>query len=308
MTVLFVDDNTKVLSIDDFALLRHRIWLRKTYGLEVPAEESQIIDGHHYTNIWRELDRNSIYLFNQLQLPHDEQGDRLASVLDTIRFRLFNKIETNEAILAEFGSLQAGWDNPIALYAFLSNRKYNFTGAYIRCPDLTQMCYATANEFLNPIGERIVKALYTDHDATQAKAELRTIFSIGDFLADQLLMDFTWLGGPFDQLIMNGSKFFNPSLGPGARAGLDYAAKTNQGDWDQLLGRIKEKFNDLPMPTVNGNRITFDERALEHTLCEYFKHVKYQNRGDAVVKMRYYRPAAAGQVGLLPYSWEAPSL
>ena len=308
MTSIVADVENNVLLIDDFALLRHRIWLRKTYGVDVPAQESQIIDGHHYTNIWRELDRNSIYLFNKLQRPHDENGSIVESVLDTIRFRLFNKIETNEAILGEFGSLKAGWENPLALYSFLSNRKYNFTGAYIRCPDLTQMCYATSNEILQPIGERIAKALYEDQDAKAARAELRTVFSIGDFLADQLLMDFTWLGSPFERQVMNGSEFFTPSLGPGARAGLAYAQETRQGDWSELLSRLQEKFQDLPMPTVNGEAIRFDERALEHTLCEYFKHVKYQKRGDAVVKMRYYKPAQGVSVDLLPYTWEGPVL
>lgn len=292
-----------VLPVDDFAVLRHKIWLRKTYGYNLPAEESEILDCHHYTNIWRELDRNSVYLFNNIQ-PR-ELSSLHHTTWNTILFRLFNKIETHEAIIERFGSLVDGFKDPVALYAFLSNRTANFTGAYVRCPDLTQLCYANSNEYLEPTVGAITEALLVG-DAKAAWKGLRSIFSIGDFLADQLLMDLTWQGGAFDREIVPASKFFVPDLGPGAKAGLAYCSETGQGTWAELLPRINEKLQALLLPQVNGSPVLFDERALEHTLCEYFKHVKFQNRGDSTVKMRNYKPATGTKVDALPFSWTAP--
>jgi hypothetical protein len=85
-----------VLPITEFARLRHRMWLTKTYGeKKYPLPDAaSALTPYHFTNLWRELDRNSVYLFNDVQRRHDD--DLLGSVIDTLRFRVFNKIETNE--------------------------------------------------------------------------------------------------------------------------------------------------------------------------------------------------------------------
>lgn len=299
---LLANVENNVLMIDDFALLRHKIWLRKTYGVDLPAEESKILDAHHYTNIWRELDRNSVYLFNTVQ--RRGLADFKDTVWDTVLFRLFNKIDTHQAIVNQFGDLQTAFSYPIQLYAFLSNRAANFTGAYVRCPDLTQLVYANNSEALEPVIDRVTEALL-QHDAQGAWKALRSIFSIGDFLADQLMMDLTWIGGDFDNWVTPASEFFIPSFGPGAKAGIAYCQETKQGSAATILERLKEKFQDQPMPLAFGNRVQYDARAFEHTLCEYFKHVKFQSRGTATVKMRNYTPANSN-VAALPWTWTAP--
>jgi len=302
----------EILSIKDFATLRHKIWLRKTYNYQVPFEESQILDQHHYTNIWRELDRNSIYLFNEVQTWAGSEAFEYnypQIVADTIRFRLFNKIETSEALIEEFDSLENAFANPIKLYSFLSNRKSNFTGAYVRCPDLSQLCHLTSNKNLIPVAESISRAIILEKDARKAWRLLRSVFSIGDFLADQLLMDLVWVGGELDSPRSSVSDWFSPAMGPGAKAGLKYCEETNQGKLNNLLVDLSEAFDSLPMPTLfeATTRLKYDDRALEHTLCEYYKHVKFQSRGDAKVKMRIYKPAVSYPVAKLPYTWSDPA-
>lgn len=303
------------MTLIEFAQLRHKIWLRKSYGYDLPTEESAVLDQHHYTNIWRELDRNSVYLFNTVQ--HVGLMSFEATVLNTIRFRLFNKIETNEALMAEFGSLATAFEDGQQLHKFLAGRQSNFTGAYVRCPDLKQLCELTSNQHLVPVAKAIAWALtgFTEDQepaprANDAWKAIRSIFSIGDFLADQLLMDLTWVGGPFEDFAGDVSNFFTPKPGPGARAGLKHCEQTGQGSWDQLLETVGAAMAELPMPTVQGVKIKFDERALEHTLCEYFKHVKFEGRNGAQVKMRKFdsnRPDRL-PVAVLPHTWTAPQL
>lgn len=297
---------SEVLSIKDFAVLRHKIWLRKSYGYPLPQEQSAILDQHHYTNIWRELDRNSVYLFNSVQRVW--LGNLNQTIADTIRFRLFNKIETNEALIEKFGSLDKAFDNADDLYDFLKSRKANFTGAYVRCPDLKLLCEETQNKKLKPIVNAIEEALLND-SAKEVIKLLRSIFSIGDFLADQLLMDLTWIGGQFDTQIQSAGEYFAPNLGPGAKAGLKHCIETGQGDFNQLLDTLQKQFDSLPMPTVNSQPVKFDARALEHTLCEYFKHVKFQQRNGKPVKMRVYKSNGEKRnVAILPWSWDAPKV
>jgi hypothetical protein len=302
----------EILSIKDFATLRHKIWLRKTYNYPVSFEESQILDQHHYTNIWRELDRNSIYLFNEVQTWAGSEAFEYGYpqiVADTIRFRLFNKIETSEALIEEFDSLENAFDNPEKMHGFLSKRKYNFTGAYIRCPNLSELCYKTSNKDLIPLAESISRAIVLEKDARKAWRLLKSVFSIGDFLADQLLMDLVWVGGELDSPHNSVSDWFSPAMGPGAKAGLNYCEETNQGNLKTLLVDLSEAFDSLPMPTLfeATTRLKYDDRALEHTLCEYYKHVKFQSRGNSYVKMRNYKPTANYSVAKLPYTWSDPS-
>jgi hypothetical protein len=303
--------NNQVLPIKEFATLRHKIWLRKTYGYSLDLEESAVLDQHHYTNIWRELDRNSIYLFNEIQgwaVADHFEYTFAQTVADTIRFRLFNKIETSQAMLQEFDTLENAFANPIRLYGFLSNRKANFTGAYVRCPDLSQLCHATSNKDLIPAAEAISRAIVLERDARKAWRLLRSIFSIGDFLADQLLMDLVWVGSALDAANNSVSNWFSPAMGPGAKAGLKYCEDTDQGNLKSLQSELSDAFDFLPMPMLfeNTTRLKFDDRALEHTLCEYFKHVKFQNRGNSKVKMRTYKPATDYKVARLPFTWSDP--
>ena len=300
-----------VLTIKEFAVLRHKIWLRKTYGYKLAKQESEILDQHHYTNIWRELDRNSIYLFNEIQTWASAEAFEYnypQIVVDTIRFRLFNKIETSEALIDQFDSLENAFEDSEKLHNFLKTRKSNFTGAYVRCPDLSQLCQLTANKELIPAAESISRAIVLEKDARKAWRLLRSIFSIGDFLADQLLMDLVWIGSELDSPRSSANNWFSPAMGPGAKAGLKYCEETGQGNLKTLQAGLSDAFDALPMPMLFEStvRLKYDDRALEHTLCEYYKHVKFQTRGDSKVKMRTYKPAKSYPVAKLPYTWSDP--
>jgi len=300
-----IHDN--VLPITEFARLRHRMWLTKTYGekkYQLP-EAASALTPYHFTNLWRELDRNSVYLFNDVQQPH---GDDLpGAVLDTLRFRVFNKIETNEAVLAEFGSLDEGFSSGKNLYAFLKDREANFTGAYIRCPSLERLCDATETKNLAPLADEVAELLRAG-DGRGVRKKVTELYSIGSFLADQLTMDLTWIGGPVDQETgRNAENLFTPKFGPGAKRGERYCLETGQGTAQEVLESIRQVFASEPVPRVYGKPVGFNGRELEHTLCEYQKHVRVARAtSPAGGKMRVFnqqRDPNRRAVAALPYTW-----
>lgn len=304
----------KVLPFKDFARLRHAIWLHKLDAERYPLPEDALpLTKHHYTNIWRELDRNSVYLFNSVQKYGLVQRDMLRYVEDTIRFRLFNKIDTNEAMLWEFSSLEDAYKDGETLFKFLDARNKrgdkNFTAAYVRCPDLRTLCVETQNDKLRPIAEQVLVALET-RDSKKLINELKSIFSIGAFLADQLAMDLAWIGGPYREP----AELFVPKLGPGARNGRDYAAETGQGDLDRLQQETLAQFTVGTTPKYtkvldDGSTllasVTFGARELEHTLCEYAKHVRVATAETPTqASMRVYRGTEHKvKVDRLPWTW-----
>lgn len=301
------DLQSGVLPITEFARVRHRMWLTKTYGeKKYPTDpKASVLSPYHFTNLWRELDRNSVYLFNTVQGQEDDLNKVVA---DTIRFRMFNKIETNEAILEEFGTLEAAFADSGKLYALLREREANFTGAYIRCPNLRTVCEVTQNNLLQPLADEVATLLQAGNGKA-ARKKVMELYSIGPFLADQLAMDLTWIGGPVDKLHGgDAEKLFTPGYGPGARRGAAYCVETGQGDATQVLEDIREMFASEPLPRVFGKPVGFNGRELEHTLCEYQKHVRVAKATTkAGGKMRNFNPNRDPNrkvVAALPHTWK----
>ena len=283
-----------MLTLVEFCQARHALWLERSYGLPVESlsKNTAELRQYHYTNLWRELDRHTVYLFNNVQVNSENSAKLVA---DTICYRAFNRIDTHEAILAHFNNWPTARADAKALYAFLSAREKNFTGAYVRCPDLKKVCEALCD--LREVATKTAQALEAGA-TTRAWKVLREIYSFGDFLVDQLVMDLVWQGGPFHGAFM-------PSLGPGAVRGLAHCAATGQGDWDTLLQTVDAGLPLDSRPMVAGSPVAYDARALEHSLCEYYKYIKHAESGTKKVKMRTYSTSLK-TLDRLPHNWSAP--
>ncbi|MBM4056713.1 MAG: hypothetical protein FJ275_00545 [Planctomycetes bacterium] len=284
----------KTMSFRAFTRARHQLWLERAYGAKAP-KEADALRPHHYTNLWRELDRGTVFLFNEVQRPR--LHDRPELIRHTILYRIFNVRETYEDVCFRFGNHLHRGVTAENLYEFLSSRDKNFTNAYVRCCDLRLVCEQLANldGHLYDIGSRLE---YGQVD--EARDAISRIYSFGAFTGDQLMMDLCWEGGPF-------AARFAPKFGPGAQRGLAYCMENGYGNVNHLLRTGHEEIPEASRPTVNGLPIAYDLRTLEHTLCELSKHVKFQTRGDRQVKMRSYRPSAS-PVDPLPFAWGAPEV
>jgi len=296
----------QVVPVERFAQLRHRAWVAKTTGYLQSSEEIQEIFGkYHYTNVWRELDRNTIYLVNNVQSRQALTTDDLVS---TIRFRMFNRIDTFEHIKTNLGSIEYAFSNKEELRELLKDRKPNFTASHANCYGLRNTLNTTeTSDLLLTIAGSVMELLQSG-ETRKAWKEIQKLPGISAFYADMLVMDMTWIGRP--------SPFadnFTPTYKRGSAGGRDYCIKTGQGDLDTVKARIKDVLADEYVPTVDDTPVGFGDRELEHAICEYFKYVRVVNSPTVSYNDRHVKLHNPGvytdtvKVDLVPWSWRLPA-
>jgi len=88
------------MSIDDFfayARARHAIYLRRKAGEEPPWTDDAALGLYRFTNVFRELDRTTIWFRENVR----ERVDGPEALLAAVVFRWFNRIQTGEAIFRQ---------------------------------------------------------------------------------------------------------------------------------------------------------------------------------------------------------------
>jgi len=119
-----------------FAAERQKIFLRKVTGANDPALTTDpVLSEYKFTNAYRASDRVSQYLIRHVIYRDDLPDDPDNLLFRTLLFKLFNKIETWEALEEAFGDLTVGRYNFEEFDALLSHRQdtgeRNYSAAYI---------------------------------------------------------------------------------------------------------------------------------------------------------------------------------
>lgn len=96
--------------IDEFfrtARERHRIYLRRQEGRRRPWTRDEIMHTYKFTNVFRELDRTTVWLRKNAR---EEMRSRPEVLLAVVLFRWFNRTTTGEAIFLqkEIGGVPPG--------------------------------------------------------------------------------------------------------------------------------------------------------------------------------------------------------
>ncbi len=92
-----------------FAAERLNVYYRRLAGDLSPWTDDQILEAHRFTNVYRVTDRVSQYLVRDVQYRDDRSQAVDEVFFRTLLFKLFNKIDTWEALEAELGPI--GWQN-----------------------------------------------------------------------------------------------------------------------------------------------------------------------------------------------------
>lgn len=312
------------ISFQDFVRTRHALWLQKTY--EVPAEtyvsafHADMLSGFHLTNVWRELDRGTLAVINDLQLPSSTD---LLAVHRTLLYRFFNSWNGYTRYMENVKVIGLPTVEECNLILDMPG---NFSGAYIRTVkreiaiEALQTLYKHALAIANILQDHHL--LDTWPEIEESKKKLRAAFgaipSFGNFLADQLMLDFCWHGNPWN---LAG---FKPGLGPGAKRGLERMGMTfNEARAEMVTGlegmprpriQVKTGVNESAIVQVP---VTYVE--VEHQLCEAEKLWKFQEaalEGEGrQVKMRKYKSVSPREkdgkpilANPLPKRWIEPAL
>ena len=280
------------ISLFEYVEHRHQLW-RASRGLREPPAMDPVFRKWVLTNNWRELDRTTCYVINEV-MPRYEYGSP-EQLLEIACFRSLGKIDTDVAIIARFGTwneaLVAGYDR---LYEALPPRP--LTGAYARIVGTKRALKAGFLLMSAGWHERAIKAVNEKrwHDARDWLAEGTYL---GLFVATQILYDLTWQGGPMS-LWWEGDL----RLGVGAAHGLSLVTgrecvtmRRGNPEVDlsvidiKELDRIRNEVIINQPPLINGEDAEFTIRELEQVLCEYSRVCRILRFGR-VGPLRSYIP------------------
>lgn len=88
-----------------FAAKRQALYERRLIDLEGPWTDDQILQRYRFTNVFRAADRVSQYLIREVQYREDRSQAPDELFFRTLLFKIFNKIETWEAIEDRLGRI-----------------------------------------------------------------------------------------------------------------------------------------------------------------------------------------------------------
>lgn len=216
-----------------FAAERQAVFFRRWRGEAAPWTADAVLRTYKFTNAYRAADRTSQYLIRHVIYGDDLPESVEEVVFRVLLFKLFNKIETWEALERALGAVT---------YAEFSAERYDrvltaasargsiYNGAYIMPPGSRSFGHARKHRNHLALLEAMMddglpQRLQEAPDMGTAYALLRGYPTIGDFLAYQFVTDVNYSSAvAFDEM-----EFVVP--GPGARSGLRKCF-ANADEWD----------------------------------------------------------------------------
>lgn len=267
-----------------FVNCRHMIWYRRfKQGKDFPWSDDPILSEYKFTNVYRELDRGTKFLWESVS------GDTTEQILFQIVFyRFINKpdyfIWTGDT--GGVGNIEYDVDLQILcdlLRAYKKETKKSlFNTAYrvicntpagdSRIDELQRTLKEFQDNYIN-----IVEQINNCNSFKELNTILQQIRHVGPFLAYEIAIDLI-------NLEKNLKKRFTENdwanFGPGAFVGLRYIYPDEERleKENQIIGlglgeglrRMQEEYLPRDFPYYQGKKLSL--RNIEHSLCEYGKY------------------------------------
>ncbi|KCZ54677.1 hypothetical protein HY29_14095 [Hyphomonas beringensis] len=299
-----------------FACERQRMFRRRLHGSNTSSSSNDPILAHHrFTNAYRASDRVSQYLIRNVIWSDHNRWSVEDLFFRVLLFKIFNRIETWEALTGEFGAIGSSSYKFSEFDRLLSDRQCNgvrnYSAAYIMPSAGHTFGYATKHANHLRLIEWMVEQRFPDklsNCASMAEAFnlLLSAPSIGPFLAYQFVTDLNY------GALTSFSEMEFVIAGPGA---LDGISKCFQGTHsisaEQVIRHMAEfqneyfsfygfEFQDLwgrPLQLIDCQNI----------FCEISKYSRAAfpeisgRSGRTRIKQKF-KP-----VGRLPAPWYPPS-
>ena len=249
---------------------RQVIYELKSSGAAPPYTNNVVMQSKWFTNMYRELDRGTMYFRKQILAEHSHLPSCYKEVVfKAIVYRLINKIETFD----EFGKLPciSEWkDFQRFLGEKMSSGGVIFTSAHQNM-GLTRFCL-TIKDVLKDINQ-LTQSIIGAESLEMCFNILKSIQNIGNFFAWQICCDFLELR------LINFDENSWTCLGPGAKAGLRriFVVKSEKEELPLVLQLTKImdysfKALGLQFPHFLNKKLTL--KIVEHALCEYDKYFR----------------------------------
>lgn len=307
------DTESRVADFFAFARKRHQIYLDRQAGKPEPWTDDPILARYRFTNVFRELDRVTVWFRENVRYRLRHSPDVL---LATVVFRFFNRITSGEAIFSQgflddgrsaFEKFAETGDTSVikeAVLAYCGKGPY-VTGSYIiKTPE----GYDKLDGVL-----RILHEFYRRTDAMDDDWRMYGASLLGDPTSQSIQGMTEWLEEHYyigwftayevatdlrhtDLLNRSNDILTWANPGPGATRGLNLIHGRDIGR-TPAKEKLLEEMRDLlrlsrdAMHWPQGGKITaemarneidwpkWEMREVEHTLCEFYKYEKTR-RGE----------------------------
>ena len=260
-----------------FASERQEIFMRRVRGDTPPWTEDPVLSVHRFTNTYRASDRVSQYLIRHVIYEGLQQPEEV--FFRTILFKLFNRIDTWEALRSKLGAVTwrgFAFDRYARILDRLLDGQRIYSAAYI----MPSPAFGSPRKHRNHL--RLVEHMMQDGAARKiTKAtSLRGVFellrgypSLGDFLAFQFAIDLNY------SELADFSEMEFVVAGPGARDGIRKCFTNTAGLSDPeiiqvMAERAGEEFDRLGMrfQTLWGRRLQLID--CQNVFCEVGKYAR----------------------------------
>lgn len=249
-----------------FITERHAIYLRRTAGEPKPWTQDPILRDYKFTNIFRELDRGTVWLRENFLEPHRDDDLGLVA-FNACWYRMFNWYKTAEAL-----GWQDDWNterNINLLEARAAAGHQIFTGAHMLKSEtgkskIQSICEVCAELYHICVAAGALVECCQEEKSLQVVFEiLRTVPFVGPFLAYEMVTDMRHTRLLEDAHDINSWA----NVGPGAARGLSRLGMApTLASMRDLLARSQENLpSDFPL---------LELRDIEHTLCEHDKYCR----------------------------------
>jgi len=270
---------------------RHMIWYRR-FVKKLPRKKwtkDKILKKHKYTNIYRELDRGTLWYLKYIAEPWKEKFDKLNNkkekrlairelIWKTGLYRLCNRVETFEEVGIPSYKKYDSVKYTKKLNKILKRGDSVMTSAHLTCPtskgktkvqgyvDALDSLHSKVNDFSKRIKKcKTMKEIFT---------MFRESFCIGPFTAYEMLCDLMYVKAiPFTE-----DDWAN--VGPGAKEGIKLLYPSSKGKqiYERMVQLRDEQHEHLERLGINFKfyeKFTkghLSLRSIEHSLCEFSKY------------------------------------
>lgn len=213
-----------------FAAERQAIFYRRRRDSVGPWTTDPILRAYRFTNVFRAADRVSQYLIREIQYRADRPQEPREVFFRTILFKIFNKIETWEALEHAHGPLSWRTVDLDAVDRTLSRLRADGQRVYSAAYIMPTPSFGRAGKHSNHLA--LIARMMTDRlpDRLQQASDLRAVYErilsypgLGRFLAFQYAIDLNY------STLLDFDEADFVVAGPGALDGISKCFRTTSG-------------------------------------------------------------------------------
>ncbi|MFA7585393.1 MAG: nucleotide kinase domain-containing protein [Novosphingobium sp.] len=299
-----------------FAAERQRVYFRRMADPLGPWTDDTVLADHRFTNAYRASDRVSQYLIRDVQYRGDRPATADELFFRTILFKIFNRIETWEALEAKLGPLT--WANidlesiSATLEELMQSGRRIYSAAYI----MPSPRYGHVRKHDNHLALLVDMMEHQLPQRLQQLPTLKAVYEtllgwsgIGKFLAFQYAIDLN-----YSDLLDHDEGTFVVA-GPGALDGLakcfeDFGERSPEEFIHWICDQQEVAFaeRNIEFQTLYGRRL--QPIDCQNLLCEISKYARVSHpmilgiSGRTRIKQSFRAAATPLPVPFFPPKWE----